>query len=50
LSVEAILDAELGALPASFELNGKKYTPAKYRDELKIVASDYPQNPKTPLY
>ncbi len=41
LSVEAILDAELGVSPASFELNGKKYTPAKYRDELKIVASDY---------
>jgi bleomycin hydrolase len=40
-SVEGILDAELGALPTSFEYNGKKYTPAQFRDELKINASDY---------
>jgi len=40
-SVEGILDAEIGSVPTSFEFNGKKYTPAQFRDELKINASDY---------
>ncbi len=40
-SVEGILDAEIGAVPSSFEFNGKKFTPAQFRDELKINASDY---------
>jgi bleomycin hydrolase len=40
-SVEGILDAEIGQVPSSFEYNGKKYTPAQFRDELKINASDY---------
>lgn len=40
-SVESMLDAEMGALPATFEYNGKKYTPAQFRDELKINPADY---------
>jgi bleomycin hydrolase len=40
-SVEGILDAEIGAVPSSFDFNGKKYTPAQFRDELKINASEY---------
>jgi bleomycin hydrolase len=40
-SVEGILDAEIGPIPTSFEYNGKKYTPAQFRDELKINAADY---------
>jgi bleomycin hydrolase len=40
-SVEGILDAEIGSVPSAFEFNGKKYTPAQFRDELKINASDY---------
>ena len=37
----AILNAYLGACPDSFEYEGKKYTPASYRDELGIVPADY---------
>jgi bleomycin hydrolase len=40
-SIEGILDAEIGAAPTSFEYNGKKYTPAQFRDELKINPADY---------
>jgi bleomycin hydrolase len=40
-SVDGILDAEIGSAPSSFEFNGKKYTPAQFRDELKINAADY---------
>ena len=40
-SVNGILDAEIGAVPSSFEFNGKKFTPAQFRDELKINAADY---------
>jgi bleomycin hydrolase len=40
-SVEGILDAEIGAVPSSFDFNGKKFTPAQFRDELKINASEY---------
>lgn len=40
-SVESMLDAGIGVVPTQFEYNGKKYTPATFRDELKINASDY---------
>ncbi|MFM7725568.1 MAG: C1 family peptidase, partial [Flavobacteriales bacterium] len=40
-TVESMLDAEMGALPATFDYNGKKYTPAQFRDELKINPADY---------
>ena len=40
-TVKTVLDAEIGPLPTSFEYNGKKYTPAQFRDELKINAQDY---------
>jgi bleomycin hydrolase len=40
-SVESMLDAEMGALPTTFEYNEKKYTPAQFRDELKINPADY---------
>ena len=38
---DAIVDAFLGVPPTSFEVNGKTYTPANYRDELGIVPDDY---------
>ncbi len=38
---EGILDAYLGVCPESFEYNGKTYTPASYRDEMKINPDDY---------
>jgi bleomycin hydrolase len=40
-SIESILDANVGVLPASFEFEGKKYTPATFRDAMKINADDY---------
>lgn len=41
-SLEGILDAEIGPLPpSSFEYNGKEYTPASFRDALKINPDDY---------
>lgn len=38
---DAIVDTYLGEPPVSFEVNGKTYTPAEYRDEMGIVPSDY---------
>lgn len=38
---DAIVDNFLGVPPTSFEVNGKTYTPASYRDELGIVPDDY---------
>ena len=38
---DAIVDTYLGEPPVSFEVNGKTYTPAEYRDERGIVPSDY---------
>ena len=35
------MDTYLGEPPVSFEVNGKTYTPAEYRDEMGIVPSDY---------
>jgi len=40
-SVEDMLNTGIGEVPAQFEYNGKKYTPASFRDELKINAADY---------
>ena len=38
---DAMVDSFFGAAPATFEVNGKTYTPASYRDELGIVPADY---------
>lgn len=38
---DGILSAYLGAIPNEFEYNGKKYTPAQFRDALKINPDDY---------
>lgn len=40
-AVNGILDAYLGKVPTEFEYNGKKYTPASFRDAMGIKASDY---------
>jgi bleomycin hydrolase len=39
--LEAALDKGIGPLPNSFEYKGKKYTPASFRDEMKITSSEY---------
>lgn len=41
IALQAILDAYLGEIPASFEDNGKIYTPETYRDYLGIDVNDY---------
>ncbi len=38
---DATVDAFLGEAPETFEVNGKTYTPASYRDEMGIVPADY---------
>lgn len=40
-AVDGICDAYLGALPTSFEINGKTYTPETYRDFLGIDPDAY---------
>lgn len=40
-SVEGILDGAIGKLPTEFVHEGKKYTPASFRDAMKINADDY---------
>jgi bleomycin hydrolase len=41
-SIEGILDAEIGTLPpTNFDFNGKQYTPASFRDALKLNPEDY---------
>lgn len=40
-AVNGVLDAYLGAAPTQFVHEGQKYTPASFRDMLKINASDY---------
>ncbi|MCQ2115821.1 MAG: aminopeptidase [Bacteroidales bacterium] len=37
----SICDAFFGVCPESFEVNGKTYTPAEYRDALKFNPADY---------
>ncbi len=39
--LKGILDAYLGETPASFEYNGKQYTPASYRDSYQLKSEDY---------
>lgn len=39
--VEGILDGAIGKLPTEFEFDGKKYTPASFRDAMKINPADY---------
>ena len=39
--LDGILDAYLGEVPATFNVNGKEYTPESYRDELGINYDDY---------
>ena len=39
--VEAILDAYLGEIPETFEVDGKTYTPRSYADALGLVPDDY---------
>lgn len=38
---QAVLDAYLGPCPEKFMVDGKEYTPAEYRDAMKIVPEDY---------
>lgn len=38
---QAVLDAYLGPCPEKFTVDGKEYTPAEYRDAMKIVPEDY---------
>ncbi|MBQ0150629.1 MAG: aminopeptidase [Bacteroidales bacterium] len=38
---DGILQAYLGAYPETFEVDGKSYTPASYRDALKFNPDDY---------
>lgn len=40
-AIEGILDAYLGRAPKEFDWNGKKYTPATFRDAMGLKASDY---------
>ena len=40
-AVDAVLTTYIGANPSTFTYEGKTYTPASFRDELKIVAADY---------
>lgn len=40
-SVEGILDGSIGKLPTEFVHEGRKYTPASFRDAMKINADDY---------
>lgn len=38
---QAVLDTYLGPCPEKFTVDGKEYTPAEYRDAMKIVPEDY---------
>lgn len=40
-AVDGVLDAYLGEAPESFEVDGKSFTPAEYRDHLGLKAEDY---------
>jgi bleomycin hydrolase len=40
-SVAGILDNEIGRAPAEFKYNGTSYTPASFRDAMKINAKEY---------
>jgi bleomycin hydrolase len=40
-TVDVLLDAEIGKVPETFTYEGKSYTPASFRDMLKINANEY---------
>ncbi len=40
-AIQAVLDEYLGECPQKFIVDGKEYTPASYRDALKINPADY---------
>jgi bleomycin hydrolase len=40
-AVNGMLDAYIGPLPTEFDFQGKKYTPASFRDAMKINADNY---------
>ena len=40
-ALQAVLDEYLGKIPEIFVVDGKEYTPASYRDALKINPADY---------
>jgi bleomycin hydrolase len=40
-TVESMLNAGIGEVPAQFDYEGKRYTPASFRDAMKINANDY---------
>ncbi len=40
-AIQAVLDEYLGEKPETFMVNGKEYTPASYRNALKIKPEDY---------
>lgn len=40
-TVESMLNAGIGVVPEQFEYEGKRYTPASFRDAMKINANDY---------
>ena len=40
-ALQAVLDEYLGKCPEKFTVDGKEYTPASYRDALKINPADY---------
>ena len=40
-AIQAVLDEYLGEKPTKFVVDGKEYTPASYRDALKINPADY---------
>lgn len=40
-SVAGVLDNEIGAVPTEFKYNGTSYTPASFRDAMKINSKEY---------
>lgn len=40
-SVDGILDTEIGAIPTEFKYNGTLYSPASFRDAMKINSKEY---------
>jgi len=40
-NVNSMLDGEIGVVPAEFKYNGAAYTPASFRDAMKINAKEY---------
>ncbi len=40
-SIESMLNAGIGEVPTTFKYDGKEFTPASFRDAMKLNASDY---------